>query len=189
MDSVLLEKVEKSGIDYLQVVLTDIFGGEKGLEFPAQSLADIEQIGIDGSSAGFEPTKHSDLSLLPDPATFLVLPWNQRIGRILCDIKRADGQDFDACPRTILKHQIKKLKHANLHYLCRPELEFYLVDEDCPADEAHYMDLESLDEYASLRRKMIDLALELNIPVKYGHHECGPGQMLFWEMIFLRPYP
>ncbi|MFX0115358.1 MAG: glutamine synthetase family protein [Candidatus Hodarchaeota archaeon] len=187
MDSVILEYVEKSGIDYLQVVLTDIFGAQKGLEFSVRSLRDVDQIGIDGSSVGFEPTKHSDLSLLPDPNTFLVLPWDQRIGRILCDVKKADGQDFDACPRTILKHQIDKLATSgSLQYLCRPELEFYLVDEDCPADEAHYMDLEPWDEFASLRRKMIDVALEIGVPIKYGHHECGPGQI---EVEFLYDDP
>jgi glutamine synthetase len=186
MDPSILENVERSGIKYLQVVLTDIFGGQKGLEFPVQALKEIGQIGIDGSSVGFEPTKHSDLSLLPDPSTFLVLPWDQRIGRVFADVKKADGQDFDACPRTILEHQISKLNAANLEYLCRPELELYLVDDDCPADDAHYMDLEPLDEFAPLRRKMIDYALEVGIQVKYGHHECGPGQI---EIEFLYDAP
>ncbi|MHA2273303.1 MAG: glutamine synthetase family protein [Candidatus Hodarchaeales archaeon] len=186
MDDSILENVERSSVEYLQVVLTDIYGGQKGLEFPISSIKEIEIIGIDGSSVGFEPTKHSDLSLLPDPSTFLVLPWDQRIGRVLADVKKADGQDFDACPRTILKHQISKLNAASFQYLCRPELELYLVDDDCPADDAHYMDLEPLDEFAPLRRKMIDYALEMGIQVKYGHHECGPGQI---EIEFLYDAP
>ena len=186
MDSVLLEKVEKSNIDYLIVVLTDIFGAEKGLEFPVRSLDNIDQIGIDGSSVGFEPTKHSDLTLTPDPNTLIVLPWNRRIGRVLCDVKKVDGQDLDACPRTILKQQIDSLKASGFRYLCRPELELYLVEEDCPADDAHYLDLEPIDQFAPLRRIMIDRALELGIPIKYGHHECGPGQI---EIEFLYDDP
>ena len=82
MDPSIIERAKRHKIKYLQVILTDIFGAQKGLEYPIQALEKIDQIGIDGSSVGFEPTKHSDLTLLPDPNSFLVYPWDQRIGRV-----------------------------------------------------------------------------------------------------------
>jgi glutamine synthetase len=136
-----------------------------------------EGTGIDGSSLGFLHTEQSDMKIVPDFQTFSQLPWNNRIGRFICDITDNKGVNYPLCPRGILK---KVLLHANslgYEYLIRPELEWYFLhSENKPADIGSYMDLPPKDSFHELRRQIVDDMIEMGIGIKIIHHEVGPGQ-------------
>jgi glutamine synthetase len=57
-----------------------------------ESLATVEGMGSVG-----------EFRLIPDPDTFVVLPYVPNNGSMLCDLLRLDGQPWEACPRSFLK--------------------------------------------------------------------------------------
>ena len=50
-----------------------------------------------------------EVRIVPDPATFVSLPYAPGAGAMLADLVRPDGQPWDACARTFLKQAIAAL--------------------------------------------------------------------------------
>src|SRR5450432_1987761 len=57
-----------------------------------ESLASVEGMGPVG-----------EFRLVPDPETFVLLPYAAHSATLLCDMIRTDGTPWEACPRTFLK--------------------------------------------------------------------------------------
>src|SRR5947209_8135272 len=55
---------------------------------------------------GMEPV--GEIRLVPDPATFSVLPWAPASASVLCDQLGHDRRDWGACPRSYLKQVIDR---------------------------------------------------------------------------------
>ncbi len=43
-----------------------------------------------------------EFRLVPDPESFVILPYALHTGSMFCDMNRLDGQPWEACPRTFL---------------------------------------------------------------------------------------
>src|SRR5215467_3086028 len=56
-----------------------------------------------------EMTGSPNLTIVPDPATFRVLPWATGIGWVLCDEYFNSGVPFHFSPRQLLKRHLKRL--------------------------------------------------------------------------------
>ncbi|HLJ82005.1 MAG TPA: glutamine synthetase, partial [Ktedonobacterales bacterium] len=71
-----------------------------------QSLAMQAFAGIDALAPvdGLGPV--GEFRLVPDPETFVVLPYAPNTGMMLCDLLDQNRQPWGACPRTFLKRQI-----------------------------------------------------------------------------------
>ena len=177
---------EEKGIEYVQFQFTSILGEFKEVEFPAKIWEVMgEGTGIDGSSLGFLKTEQSDMKIVPDLNTFAIIPWNNRIGRFICDITDNNGNSYSTCPRGILKSQLNKAKSLGYEFLTRPELEWYFLTNDLrPADNGSYMDIPPSDKLHELRRQISDSMMEMGIGLKTIHHEVGTGQ----HEIELLPY-
>src|SRR3954463_12030924 len=99
-------------VRFLRLQFTDILGVNKNVEIPASQFekALAGDIMFDGSSIeGFVRIEESDMLLAPDLATFRVFPWGDpehRVGRLICDVNRADGTPFSGDPRGTLKRVI-----------------------------------------------------------------------------------
>lgn len=79
-----------------------------------------------------EMTGSPNLVVVPDPATFRVLPWAGRVGWVLCDEYFRDGKPFHFSPRHLLRRQIRRLQERKLRLIVGLEMEWYLarvVDE------------------------------------------------------------
>ncbi len=50
-----------------------------------------------------------EVRIMPDPGTFVPLPYAPGAGAMLADLVRPDGSPWDACPRTFLKQAIREL--------------------------------------------------------------------------------
>ena len=147
-------------LDYIQFQVTTVFGDLKAVEFPAKIWPEMsEGTGVDGSSLGFLTTEQSDMRIRPDLSTFAVTPWDERVGRIICDTTTNEGAPHSLCPRSILKKEMVKAMEMGLGYQTRPELEWYiLTGEHQPGDNGGYMDTLPFDKYAFLRRSIIDIS-------------------------------
>lgn len=169
---------EEKSIDYIQFHFTSLIGEFKEVEFPAKIWEELKEgTGIDGSSIGFLKTEQSDIKVVPDLNTFAIIPWNNRIGRFICDITDNKGNIYPMCPRGILKKQINVATSLGYEFLTRPELEWYFLTNDLkPADNGTYMDMPPKDHLDELRRQITDDMLEMDIKVKTIHHEVSSGQ-------------
>jgi len=170
-----------SNIDYLQFQFTNIQGQLKAVEVPQKYAEKYleEGLGIDGSSVGFMLTEQSDMKIIPDLSTLHLVPWNDRIARVICDIQTTNGTPFPSDPRSILKRALNMAKvDFGFSFKVRPEIEWYNMTPDGePVDIAGYMDAPPLDSEIEMRRAMVDYMMNYSIYPKILHHEVGPGQM------------
>ena len=68
----------------------------------------------------------ADVMMLPDPATFRVLPWAPHSGWMLCDILYADGRPMPLSTRHILRHALTALADRGYDFVAGLEVEFHL---------------------------------------------------------------
>jgi len=74
-----------------------------------------------------EFTGFPDVMLVPDPATFRVLPWADRTGWMLCDVYFGNGQPMPLDGRGLLRRMLSSLADAGYDFLAGIEVEFYIV--------------------------------------------------------------
>src|SRR4051795_5773995 len=61
-----------------------------------------------------EMTGSPNLTIVPDPMTFRVLPWAPGVGWVLCDEYFNDGTPFHFSPRHILRQQLGRLREQGM---------------------------------------------------------------------------
>src|ERR1700752_4306239 len=71
-----------------------------------------------------------DVVLVPDAATFRVLPWADRTGWMLCDTYFSNGQPLPLDGRGLMRRLIAELGDAGFDYLAGIEVEYYIVKVD-----------------------------------------------------------
>ncbi len=182
--------VAERGVRFIRLWFTDVLGQLKSFSINAAELNDAFEggMGFDGSSiTGFNPIEESDMIAMPDPTTFVILPWRPEekpTGRMFCDIQVPGGEPYEGDPRWILRRALERARSLGFDaYNVGPELEFFYFKDARPEgglpevlDEGGYFDLTTLDAGSDVRRETV-LALErMGIHVEYTHHEVGPSQ-------------
>ncbi|MDT4908174.1 MAG: glutamine synthetase, partial [Pseudonocardiales bacterium] len=76
---------------------------------------------------GMEPV--GEIRLVPDPATFTVLPWVPASASELCDQLGHDRLDWGACPRSYLKRMVERAANMGISVQATFENEYYLARE------------------------------------------------------------
>jgi len=74
-----------------------------------------------------EMTGSPNLMVVPDPATFRVLPWAPGVGWVLCDEYFADGTPFHFSSRHLLRGMLGRLAERGLSAVVGIEAEWYLA--------------------------------------------------------------
>jgi glutamine synthetase len=150
-----------------------------------------------GAGTGLEEmTGITNAIMVPDPATFRVLPWAPDTGWVLCDLYFDNGKPVPFSTRTVLKDALKTLADAGYDYMSGLEVEFHLFKlEDpnlTPAHSTHpasppevsllthgfrLLSEARFDELdpalALIRRTLVDLGL----PLRSIENEFGPTQV------------
>ena len=146
-----------------------------GQSLAMQAFTGVETlVSVDGMSPVGE------FRLVPDPETFVILPYAPHTGSLLCDMIRLDGAPWEACPRIFLKRMIARLAKLGTRAEVGFEHEFYLVREEngqyVPADRSLCYSSIGLDEQA----EVIDVALAAleaqGCSIELFHTELGPAQ-------------
>ncbi|MBN2403695.1 MAG: glutamine synthetase [Spirochaetes bacterium] len=184
----VLKTVQDRNVKFIRLWFTDVLGFLKSFAIMPDELEEAlhEGIGFDGSAIeGYARVHESDMVAVPDPNTFVLLPWRStddgiNVARMFCDIRKPNGKPFEGDPRWVLKRNLKKAADLGLTFYVGPELEyFYFKSSENPPqvlDSGGYFDLTPLDVASDLRRDTI-LALEkMGISVEYSHHEVAPSQ-------------
>lgn len=176
-------------VDFVRLQFTDILGINKNVEVPRSQFAKAldGEIMFDGSSIeGFARIEESDMLLVPDLATFRVLPMDDeggRVARLLCDIYTPDHQPFAGCPRLTLKRQIAQADGMGYTMMAGCEVEFFLFEKDAQGnpstvthDQGSYFDQTPVDKGEELRRLIVHDLEMMGFEVEAAHHEVAPGQ-------------
>src|SRR6516225_10732599 len=81
-----------------------------------------------GGGFGIEEfTGFPDVMLVPDPTTFVMLPWADRTGWMLCDAYFGNGQPVPLDGRGALRRQLASLASLGYDFVAGLEVEFYIV--------------------------------------------------------------
>lgn len=188
-DEEILDFVEEHDVKFVRLSFCDLFGVQKNIAIMADQLPRAFEQGIsfDGSSiAGFTNVECSDLFLVPDSSSVVILPWrpsHERVMRMYCTVKNPDGTIFEGDSRYLLRQAADRA--VSMGYLCRigTECEFYLFKNDenemptlNPFDYGTYADVAPLDRSENIRREICLSLEEMGLAPESSHHETGPGQ-------------
>lgn len=156
--------------------------------------------GAAGAGAGGGFGAANNVQLLPDPASFTVLPWADATAWVRCDPVWADGSPVQADPRGVLLRALAALRAVGYGLRCGLEVEFHIhritdpqlatADAAWPAEppavallhpgyallsEAH------ADQCAEALAIVRRTALGLGLPLRSLEIEFGPSQ---FEAVF-----
>jgi glutamine synthetase len=216
----LLERVAASDLETVRVLFADQHGILRGKTLVASALPSAFASGVAvPSTLLLKDTSHrtvftvwsdekgadagpmqgaNDVLLLPDPASFRVLPWSPHSAWLLCDVVMRDGSTIPFSSRHILQGAIDRLAAQGMAAKIGLEVEFHVFermdaalehgDTTMPGQpprtralvhgyqfltEARYGEVEELLDI--LRRN----AQGLDLPVRSVEVEMGPSQFEF----------
>lgn len=151
--------------------------------------------GFDIDGVGGSP----NVTMVPDPGTFTLVPWASRTAVVFADLYMTDGRPFPLAPRTILKKALAQLAENNLAIKVGVEMEWYLTRivedllESCslgspgtPADPPkvapvargyNYLLIDHLDEIEDALKPIRDATLAMGLPLRSFDDEWAPSQV------------
>lgn len=153
-----------------------------------------------GGGMGLEEmTGSPNLTIVPDPATFRVLPWAPGVGWVLCDEYFNSGLPFHFSPRQLLKKLLRELHGRKFGLRVGLEVEWYLArvaeeslnDEHVgapgrrgrpirttPAEPGYsYHSETSMDLMQPVLGALAETYEALDLPLRSIENEWGPGQV------------
>jgi glutamine synthetase len=219
------QRIERDGIKIIRLSFADQHGILRGKTLVASELQSALRNGCGApSSLLAKDTSHrtvfpvftagagigmsemagaGDVLMIPDPATFNVLPWAPHTGWLLCDLRFTNGQAVPFSTRDLYRSALARLGDKGYDFFAGAELEFHLfklVDPRlAPGDagqpgtppdielttqgyqyltEARYDELDGIFE--EIRKGLQALGLPLrSLEVEFGPSQCeitfGPG--------------
>lgn len=86
-----------------------------------------------GGGTGFaEFEGAADFIMVPDPATFRILPWAENTGWLLCDAYFPDGRPVPYATRGLLRNCLDRLSARNMEFVAGLEVELHIMKLDDP---------------------------------------------------------
>jgi glutamine synthetase len=213
-------QIREKGLRTVRIVLVDQHGVPRTKFLSAESAIAAMKNGADFSGAiysldtansvfppafaaggGFgipEFTGFPDVVVVPDPATFRVLPWADRTGWVLCDVYFSNGKPVPLDGRAIMREQLRRLEAAGYTYTAGLEVEFYIVRQvsdrialdatGAPAPPPvvdifqhgyQFLSDTRLDSVEDTLSVIRDALYDVGLPPRSMEDEWGPGQMEF----------
>ena len=146
-----------------------------------------------------EMTGSPNLAIVPDPATFRVLPWATGVGWVLCDEYFRDGTPFHFSTRRLLRRQTERLAGRGLTAIVGLEVEWYLAHllqdrltaentgvpgrrgippATAPPEPGYsYHSETNLDLMQPMLSELAAGYTALGLPLRSVENEYGPGQV------------
>jgi glutamine synthetase len=143
-----------------------------------------------------EFTGFPDIVLVPDPSTFVILPWADKTGWLLCDAYFGSGQPVPLDGRGLLKRQLAALAAAGYELKVGLEVEFSIfkpVPGTLSPENAgftppppavsifergyQFLSETRLDSMAETLEALRDALWAIGLPPRSMEDEWGPGQV------------
>lgn len=138
-------------------------------------LQDVEGLGPVG-----------EVRLLPDPSTFVHLPYAPGSAAMLSDLRQVDGSPWAACPRTFLREAVTTLADEGHVLVAAFEPEFTLgrrepdpagdLDRLVPADDGLCYSTVAFNQAHDYTMSLIHALENQGLRVEHYHPELGHGQ-------------
>jgi glutamine synthetase len=203
------KKIDELGVTYIYYQFVSVTGRIMGKGAPAAHWERFSEKGFQlvyGSTANLFIDRHGDyigygpeaweLVGIPEPETFVQLPWDKRVARVFCTLFR--GREHPDNPGAYLTsdcrgnlrriHQQFQNEHDGLHLRAgtEPEMMWLKKDENGkPAGGYSNPFCYHIDQFESLRpvfMRVIEYAQQMGLDVIQGDHEDAPGQLeLNWN--------
>ena len=126
----LRQRVENDGVEFIYAMFVEMHGKPCAKLVPVTNLDDLMEngAGFAGFAAGpiGQTPAAPDILALPDPDSYMVLPWQPNIAAIQCD-PTVEGEDWPYAPRIILKRALQAAADRNLVLKVGAEVEYSLV--------------------------------------------------------------
>jgi glutamine synthetase len=146
-----------------------------------------------------EMTGSPNLTIVPDPTTFRILPWAPGVGWVLCDEYFSDGTPFHFSSRHLLRRQIDRLRAKGMDLIVGLEVEWYLTritDErlgpehiaipgrrgvpvpTAPVEPGYsYHSETNLDVMQPVLSELVEIYEQIGLKLRSVENEYGPGQL------------
>lgn len=203
------KKIDELGVTYIYYQFVSVTGRIMGKGAPADHWERFAENGFQlvyGSTAnlfidrsdhyiGYGPESW-ELVGIPEPETFVQLPWDKRVARVFCTLFR--GREHEENPGTYLTadcrgnlhriHEQFRKDHDGLHMrvATEPEMMWLKKDENGKPDGGYSKPYcYHIDQFESLRpvfMQVIDYSRAMGLDIIQGDHEDAPGQL---ELNFL----
>ena len=197
------EKIKQLGIQYIYYQFISVTGRIVGKGIPADHWEANAERGFQlvyGSNANLVLNRHgeyiafgpeaSELVGIPDPETFVQLPWDKRVARVFCTLFRNreerenPGGFLSADCRGNLKriHADFQQKHGGLHmrHGTEPEMMWLKREESGKIVGFSKPNCYHIDQFESLRpvfMRVIEYCRAMGLDMIQGDHEDAPGQL------------
>ena len=198
------KKIDELGITYLYLQFVSVTGKIMGKGIPADHWESIAKKGFQlvygatvnlftdrgGDYLGYGP-EAAELVGIPEPETFMQLPWDKRVGRFYCTLfrNREEKNEAGAFLTADCRGNLRRLhdefskKHNGLRLRMgtEPEMMWLKFDENGkPKDGYSKPYCYHIDQFESLRpvyMKVIEYARLMGLDMIQGDHEDAPGQL------------
>jgi len=197
-------RINELGIQYLYYQFVSVTGRIMGKGIPADHWESVAERGFQlvyGSTANLFMDRHrryigygpeaSELVGIPDPETFVQLPWDKRVARVFCTLFRNREEQKDPgghltsdCRGNLRRiHEEFKKDHKGLHlrHGCEPEMMWLKKGPDgSPNGGVSKPNCYQIDQFEALRPvalKVIEYSRAMGLDMIQGDHEDAPGQL------------
>jgi glutamine synthetase len=122
-----------------------------------------------------------EFRLVPDPDSFVILPYAPHSAAMMCDMLTLDRQPWGACPRSFLKRMIGRAAEQGMTFQTTQENEFTLLQPDdqggyTPIDTGLCFSSISMTAAAEVMNDIIAAMESQEIPIDAYYPELGHGQ-------------
>ncbi len=194
----MLERAEVEGIDLVRFLYVDHGGVIRGKAAARSRLAERTRTGIGHTVAmmamsmldrlqdvpGMGPV--GEIRLVPDPETFVPLPYAPGAASMICDLRELDGSPWAACPRAFLKDAVAELAAEGYDLVAAFEPEFTLgrrlpdpaggPDRLVPIDDSLCYATTGFDQAHDFTIKLVRALEGQGLRVEHYYPELGHGQ-------------
>ena len=197
-------KIDELGVQYIYYQFVSVTGRIMGKGIPADHWERTAERGFQlvyGSTANLFVDRYSnyigygpeswELVGIPDPDTFVQLPWDKRCARVFCVLfrNREEHENPGAfltsdCRGNLIRHQQEfREKHNGMHLRAgtEPEMMWLKQDEKGNPDGGYSKPFcYHINQFESLREVFLDAiqwSREMGLDMIQGDHEDAPGQL------------
>jgi glutamine synthetase len=146
-----------------------------GLVKGMQSFTSIDTLAPD---ATYGPV--GEIRLIPDPSTFVILPYAPRSGQMVVNMIELDHTPWALDPRSFLQRMIARAAAAGLMFDAAFENEFYLAirteDGYRPVDRSLCFSAIGMESTEDVIQDIIAALTDQGLTVELSHPELGWGQ-------------
>lgn len=122
-----------------------------------------------------------EIRLVPDPDSFVILPYAPHSAAMMCDMQTLDRQPWEVCPRGFLRRMIMRAAGQGLTVQAALENEFCLLygagdGRHAPIDTGLCFSSVSMTAAAEVMDEMVAMLEAQGIPIEAYYPELGHGQ-------------